>query len=300
MQENKNNLLFLHSSSTPTSLHNFDQNSAPTLTSTINDHEMSRQLFSSIESGDWTNNEENHNHKRNLETTQCYPSSSTPFIDANDNFETPRYYHPSSSQSVDPNSNYSNMDDAFLFSDSLTCSPSILSTTHNKDSFNDSIGHNGFLSDVVNSSSTKTSSKSLDSMTFNNRHSPYPNPQTSHFYSPSSISTTHNNDQFADSTEYTGLLSDIVKMRPRVPTMSSSTTNLSSLPPRPPSSHNSLNIKNNNIRNYWSLKEHRYVYNTNIIYATHLSFDYRLYEVINYTYILLQIISGRDATFRQS
>lgn len=107
------------------------------------------------------------------------------------------------------------------------------------------------------------------------------------FYSPSSISTTHNNDQFADSTEYTGLLSDIVKMRPRVPTMSSSTTNLSSLPPRPPSSHNSLNIKNNKIRNYWSLKEHRYVYNTNIIYATHLSFDYRLYEVINYTYILL-------------
>ncbi|KAE8649106.1 myb-like protein J [Cucumis sativus] len=276
MAENKN-VSFPHSSGsslhTPTSPYNFDQNSVALSPSIDDNHEMSLGLeFSSC---NWINNvgseqlptmEEtslrrvNHslsltNPNGNFETTQYYPSFPQ-FNVLNDNFETPQFYHPAYTQFNDPNNNYNNMGDAFL------CSPSTLSTTHN--SSNDSIRYNnGFLSDVVNSNSTKTTMTFENGCSFDsnlNNPSLFHDPQTSHFCSPSTFSMTHNNGQFADSTSYTGLLSDIPTqmIRPHVPTISLSTTNLlpsSSLPPQPLLSQNSLKIRNNSTN--WSIREHK-------------------------------------------
>ncbi|KGN53075.1 hypothetical protein Csa_014760 [Cucumis sativus] len=274
MAENKN-VSFPHSSGfslhTPTSPSNFDQNSV-TLGPNIDDNYKMPLEFSSC---NWIDNarleqlpamEEtslrrvNHglsltNPNGNFETTQYYPSFPQ-FNGLNDNFETPQFYHPSYTQFNDPNNNYNNMGDAFL------CSPSTLSTMHN--SSNDSIRYNnGFLSDVVNSNSTKTTMTFENGCSFDsnlNNPSLFHDPQTSHFCSPSTFSMTHNNGQFADSTSYTGLLSDIPTqmIRPHVPTISLSTTNLlpsSSLPPQPLLSQNSLKIRNNSTN--WSIREHK-------------------------------------------
>lgn len=123
--------------------------------------------------------------------------------------------------------------------------------------------------DHCSSSSTQST---LNNDNYNyNMYNPFifPNPETTQFYSPSTLSTTHNNTNNYLSNHpigYTGLLSDVVnfnsaKTSPPIPVVSSfpETKPTSPLPP-PSSSHNSLNIKENNSK-AWSIEEHRYIYN---------------------------------------